>query len=122
VYSRLVDLARKHDLCFVFVGSQSDFEHAEKMCLEAGMDEFPFLHSETDPDEAKALMRHARGVISNQCTLLMASQNWNDLGICVAMTSIDVVSYQPHIKRLERDEHELLDFWVAAHADKFRND
>lgn len=120
VYARLADLAKKHDLCFVFVGSQQDFAHAEKMCLAAGMEEFPFLHSETDPEEAKALMRHARGVISNQCTLLMASQDWNDLGVCLAMTSVDAVGYDPHIKRLERDEHGLLDAWVSAHVDKLR--
>ena len=120
VYKLLVRLVKKHDLCFVLVGSKVDFENAETACMKAGMDKFPFIVCYDEPIESKAYMKHADAVISNQCTLLRAGQDMHDLAVCLRMTTVESFPFAPHVNILDREQHSDLDAWLSKHSHKFK--
>lgn len=119
VYKLLVRLVKKHDLCFVLVGSKVDFENAETACMKAGMDKFPFIVCYDEPIESKAYMKHADAVISNQCTLLRAVQQMNDRVVCLRETTLDGFTLDKTTQVFERDELDLLDAWLASNMTHF---
>lgn len=116
----IVKLALKHDLCFVLVGSEIDYEQAKLMLAKAGHMKFPFIVCYDEPEESKAWLKHADAVISNQCTLLRAGQDMHDLAVCLRMTTVESFPFAPHVNILDREQHGDLDAWLSKHSHKFK--
>ena len=115
----IVKLAQKHDLCFVLVGSEIDYEQAKLMLAKAGHMKFPFIVCYDEPEESKAWLKYADAVISNQCTLLRAVQQMNQRVVCLRETTLDTITIDKETQIFERDELDLLDAWLASNLSHF---
>ena len=115
----IVKLAQKHDLCFVLVGSEIDYEQAKLMLAKAGYMKFPFIVCYDEPEESKAWLKYADAIVSNQCTLLKAAQEMNDRVVCLRETTLDTITLAPNTIVFERDELDAFDAWLSDNHSNF---
>lgn len=68
-YRYLLEITTTHRFCFVFVGSELDFNIASAKLKEIGQVSFPWIYSYDEPTNTKSFIEFGQGVLSNNGTL-----------------------------------------------------